>query len=580
MRIRVQILTFLLFISTGLLAQNVHTLTIEQLNPLEPNLIFKEINYKNELPNSMLVDRELQEYLLQYYGNGYLAASFDSTVRDSISTTAYLTVGAIYKWARLSSGNSNEAVLSKIGFRDKLYNKKRFNYTEVRKLQEKLIEYYENHGYPFVSVKLDSLEFLSEKDTEYIKARISVTKNTQYKVDSIIIKGGAKIAPVYIYNYLSVKPGDLYNEEIISKISARLKELRFVRETKPVEIAFTDKSVKIYLYLESKKASRFDGMAGFLPNSETTGKLLITGEARLKLLNSFGRGELIAINWKSLQPRTQNLKAQITYPFVLSSPFGADINFTLYKRDTIYLDLITDVGIQYILKRGNYLRAFVKNKETRLLNGYTQQLPYASTNTTLYGLGYNMQKLDYIFNPRRGYSLFVSGGVGNKKIKNDPDLNPDTLEVKSTEYNVTLDLDFYIPIAQRMVINIGVDASGLSSKSMFENELFRIGGMGSLRGFDEESMVASSFVIYTFEYRYLLEQNSYLYLFFNGAYYENEVRRLKNEVWVDVPYGYGAGISFETKAGIFSISYALGQQRHSGVEFSSSKIHFGIINRF
>ena len=113
----------------------------------------------------MLVDRELQEYLLQYYGNGYLAASFDSTVRDSISTTAYLTVGAIYKWARLSSGNSNEAVLSKIGFRDKLYNKKRFNYTEVRKLQEKLIEYYENHGYPFVSVKLDSLEFLSEKDT-------------------------------------------------------------------------------------------------------------------------------------------------------------------------------------------------------------------------------------------------------------------------------------------------------------------------------------------------------------------------------------------------------------------------------
>ncbi|PCH93453.1 MAG: hypothetical protein COB85_07025, partial [Bacteroidetes bacterium] len=406
------------------------------------------------------------------------------------------------------------------------------------------------------------------------------TTNTQYKIDSILIKGEAKIAPVYIYNYLGIKPGDLYNEEAISKISDRLKELRFVRETKAFEIAFTDKSVKIYLYLQSKKASRFDGMAGFLPNSETTGKLLITGEARLKLLNSFGRGELIAVHWKSLQPRTQNLNAQITYPFILSSPFGADINFTLYKRDTIYLDLITDVGIQYILKRGNYLRAFVKNKETRLLNGYTQQLPYASTNTTLYGLGYNMQKLDYVFNPRRGYSLHVTGGVGNKKIKNDPDLNPDTIEVKSTEYNITLDLDIYVPISQRMVINIGANAATLNSKSMFENELYRIGGMGSLRGFDEESMVASTFVIYTLEYRYLIEQNSYLYVFFNGAYYENEVRRLKNEVWVDVPYGYGAGISFETKAGIFSISYALGQQRHSGVEFSASKIHFGIINRF
>jgi len=578
--LRFHITALFFVISTGLSAQNVHKLIIEPLDPSEPNPISKEISYKKELPNAMLVNRELQAYLLKYYGNGYLAASFDSTVRDSNSTTAYFSVGAIYKWANLSRGNANEGVLSKIGFRDKLYNKKRFNYGEVRMLQEKLIEYYENHGYPFVSVKLDSLEFLSEKGTEYIKGQLSVTKNTQYKVDSILIKGEAKIAPVYIYNYLSIKPGDLYSEETISKISDRLKELRFVRETKPFEIAFTDKSVKIYLYLESKKASRFDGVAGFLPNSETTGKLLVTGEARLKLVNSFGRGELIAIDWKSLQPRTQNLNALITYPFIFSSPFGADIDFTLYKRDTIYIDLITDVGIQYILKGGNYLRAFVKNKDTRLLNGYTQQLPYASTSTTLYGLGYNMQKLDFVFNPRRGYSLFVSGGVGNKKIKNDPDLNPDTIEVKSTEYNITLDLDIFIPVAQRMVINIGADAATLSSKSMFENELFRIGGMGSLRGFDEESMVASSFVIYTLEYRYLLEQNSYLYVFFNGAYYENEVRRVKNEVWVDVPYGYGAGISFETKAGIFSISYALGQQRHSGVEFSSSKIHFGIINRF
>ena len=565
---------------TGLCAQDVHTLTIELLDPEEPNPIFKEVNYKKELPNAKLVDRELQAYLLNYYGNGYLAASFDSTAKDSISTTAYLSVGSIYKWARLSKGNASEGVLSKIGFRDKLYNNKRFNYSDVRKLQEKLIEYYENHGYPFVSVKLDSIQFKSDKEMEYLEGQISVTKNTLYNIDSILIKGEAKIAPVYIYNYLGIKPGDLYNEESIRKISARLKELRFVRETKPFEIAFTDKSVKIYLYLESKKASRFDGMAGFLPNSETTGKLLITGEARLKLVNSFGRGELIAVHWKSLQPRTQNLKAQITYPFILSSPFGADINFTLYKKDTIYLDLITDVGIQYILKRGNFLRAFVKNKETRLLNGYTQQLPYASTNTTLYGLGYNMQQLDYVFNPRRGYSLVLTGGVGNKKIKNDPDLNPDTLNVKSTEYNITLDLDIYIPIAKRMTINIGADAATLNSESMFENELFRIGGMGSLRGFDEESMVASSFVIYNLEYRYLLEQNSYLYVFFNGAYYENEVRRLKNEVWVDVPYGYGAGISFETKAGIFSISYALGQQRHSGVEFSASKIHFGIINRF
>ncbi len=112
---------------------------------------------------------------------------------------------------------------------------------------------------------------------------------------------------------------------------------------------------------------------------------------------------------------------------------------------------------------------------------------------------------------------------------------------------------------------------------MFKNELFRIGGLRTLRGFDEESINASNYTIGTIEFRYLLEQNSYTYLFFDGGYYENNsIEGFQS----DFPFGFGAGISFETKAGIFSLNYALGYQQRELAPLRSAKIHFGFVNFF
>jgi hypothetical protein len=71
-----------------------------------------------------------------------------------------------------------------------------------------------------------------------------------------------------------------------------------------------------------------------------------------------------------------------------------------------------------------------------------------------------------------------------------------------------------------------------------------------------------------------------MYAFFSSCYYENQVARLRGDSWVDAPIGYGAGFSFETKAGIFSINYAIGQQQGNAPDFRSAKVHFGIVNSF
>ena len=135
----------------------------------------------------------------------------------------------------------------------------------------------------------------------------------------------------------------------------------------------------------------------------------------------------------------------------------------------------------------------------------------------------------------------------------------------------------FIPFLNRNTVKIGVQTAFLDGETTFQNELFRIGGLKTLRGFDEESIYATAYSIFTLEYRFILEQNSYLYVFGDGAWYE------KNNIsdYVrDTPIGFGAGISFETKAGIFSINYALGKQFANPIQLKSGKIHFGIVNYF
>ena len=115
------------------------------------------------------------------------------------------------------------------------------------------------------------------------------------------------------------------------------------------------------------------------------------------------------------------------------------------------------------------------------------------------------------------------------------------------------------------------------SPDIFTNELFRIGGLKSLRGFDEESIYASSYSMGKIEYRYLIEQNSFLFLFMNAAYVQDQSR---GKHIYDTPYGFGTGIDFETKLGIMSVSYALGKQFNNPIYFRNAKIHFGIVNYF
>jgi outer membrane protein assembly factor BamA len=544
--------------------------------------IIKTINKKRSFSDDTEKNREVQSILLFLYSQGFLEARIDSIVQNTNSALCYLSSGEKHKWAKLSPGNVSEDYLSAAGFRDKIFTEKPLNFKNVERLGTRLLNIAENTGFPFATFSLDSLKI---NDKGHIQAALNLSKHKKVVIDSIVIVGNARINPVYLYNYIGIKPGDLYNESQFKKLEARIKELPFVKESRSHEMIFTESISNLIFYLDHRPVGRFDGILGILPDDETPGKVLVTGDLQLRLLNAFGSGELLDLNWRKLQNQTQDLRTQIAYPFLFSTPFGIDAKLDLYKRDTTFININPNFGINYMLSGANYFKVFVQQKSSRILSGsglenLSSLPPYGDIKTTIYGIGYKFEKLDYRLNPRKGYRIITSTGAGNRKILKHPKINEEVYEnvlLNSVQYDLNLTADVFIPLGRRSTLKVGTLSSYLYSPSAFENELFRIGGLRTLRGFDEESIFASSFSILTLEARYLLEQNSYLHVFWDGAWYEN---RTHDKFLTDTPMGFGAGMSFETKAGIFSFSYALGKQFDNPIQLRSGKIHFGILNFF
>lgn len=554
---------------------------------IELNILFNDttlkanklITFNNEIELSTL-KTELKDNLNQLHQDGYLMASIDSITADSSYYVVYYKLGKTFKWSTLSNQNIDEEILSKIGFRDKLYNNKPFNQKQLGNLYKKVIIHYENNGYPFASIKLDSITI----EENHLKAQLYIEKNKLYKIDSVLIEGDATISDQYIKNYIGIKDGDLYSEQALRKISNKLKELPFITEEQRWKMIFNEEESKLFLYLKKKQASRFDGVLGVLPDDET-GKLRLTGDVKLNLINSFRGGERISFNWRAIQENTQDLKFDVLYPFLFNTPFGLDYNFKLYKRDTTFIDVGNKIGVRYLLKGNNYFSVFFHNKSSNLLSkanlaALTVLPSYADVSTQLYGIGIYNENLDYNLNPRKGYRVHFNGSLGNKKIKKNPEIDEllyQSINLKTNIYNTELNAEFYLPITKRSIIKFGTKNGYTFNENLFDNELLRIGGLLTLRGFDEESIFASLYSIETLEYRFILEQNSYLFAFFDGAYYESDTY---DDFVADRPFGFGAGMSFETKAGIFSISYAVGKQFDNPILFRSAKIHFGFVNFF
>ena len=553
----------------------------------------KKFSYKATFTDSIKQRKEIDYIYGMLRQNGYLTSSVDSVVKLGHTIFAYIYVGDKFETITIYNGNIPEDFLPDIGLR-KLGEGKVIPADGTQLFKAKVIQSCENIGYPFAEVTLDSFSVLNGN----ISVKLYLQLHELFRYDTLQIQGKTKVKGVFLRNYLGIKAGKVYNEATVRRINQRLNELQFAEAIKPHTVEFRGEKGRVKVYLKDKKASQFDLLIGVLPGSSGQ-KVLITGDVKIHLVSPFGVGEELFLQWQKLQPKTQTLNVKIIYPYLVGLPLGVNINFELYKKDTAYLELNGDYGLQYQMVGSNYLKASYRQKISIILEPDTNFVkinrslpPNLDLSTNEFALELYLQKLNYKFNPVSGYILQTSIAAGARTIKKNTTLLGlydyqegksfgylyDTLKLTTFQLHIAVMIDKFWKLNSRNTIRTMLEGKYFFADHVLENEKYRLGGVTSLRGFDDRSIYTPYYGMADLEYRYLISKNSYFFVFFNAAMVK-EAGHFANKPF-DFPYGFGAGTTFETKIGLFGLTYALGSQQGNALSFKTGKIHFGYVNYF
>ena len=526
---------------------------------------------------------------------GYPVASIDSIWEIENNVHIILYVGKKYNWVQLRTNGIDKTLLGKIGYYSKSFTEKPLNILEVDILKEKLLTYFENQGFPFASVYLDSVTINDDK----VSAALTVNKGLLYQIDSINNYGKLKLNQKFLQRYLNITNGSIYSREKLTEVDKKMLELPYAQTIQPSTLNMLGSGSILNLYVDSKKSSEASAIFGFLPDANNTGKLQVTGDVNLDLKNIFGAGEGLLIKYQALQPKSPRLNLGYDKPYIFKSPFGLGFLFEIFKKDSNFLLVNAQVGLQLNLSNKQIGKILVQWQNTNLLQGgldtniikFEKKLPAnIDVKSVNAGITYEFRNTNYKYNPITGTDVTVTALAGIKTIKKNNDIIAlkstgfnyaslyDSVKLKSYQLRVKLTTAHYFKLSKASTFKAALNTGIYSSPIIFRNEVFQIGGYRLLRGFDEESIYATKYAVFTAEYRSLISLNSYLFGFIDAGKTNAKYQSINTGNFF---IGTGFGIVYETKAGLLNLSLALGKR--NDVPFNirqASKIHFGYINYF
>ena len=516
---------------------------------------------------------------------GYFLADFLMTKVDSDHLNIEINLNQPITFGKLNLSKSEAGFLIESGVNNNSLNGKILSANALKITAKQVLKTYENNGYPFAELRFlpDSFNEVKSQFTFSLK----IKKNQMVTWDSVYLDcPDSTIDYKFIQAYLNIKKGKIYNESLAKLIPARLKELLYIKLTKPPTIIILYNKAVLKLSGKALKTNRVNGVLGLAPNSKSNNdKLLLTGEAEIDFSNLFAKGIGLNAKYKNFLAGASQIQVKSTLPYLFNSKYGVGVNFGLLRFDTAYYILDYGLSLQYQINTQDAFRVQYSENSSRLLNPQIYvdtktKPPYLDLSTRWYTFGFSRNKLDYTINPSSGFYIKTEASLGTKTIIKNVRLDESVykgLNLSSNIFSGKFEGGVFIKLRKRIVLHQGVLGGYLSDKQALDNQLFRFGGLKTLRGFDEEVFLANTYVLPFTELRFLTDDNSHFQVFANMAYYERKTPSFNLK---DTPYGFGLAYNYLTGLGMFNISFAVGTEQNNPLNFNRTKLHLGYINRF
>lgn len=402
---------------------------------------------KEILIDSTQLARVIGSELAQIYDMGYLAANARVIHAQTAQGKLLIYANQQYRWAYLSQGNVSDGLLRKVGFDPGHFDGKPFAYPRIARILNELVAYAENNGHPFASARLDSLNISGGN----ISAWINYQPGPLIEFDSLVVEGFDKVKPKFLMDHLGIYQGKPYDERLVKSIGQRMRLLPFLTLSAKPEIDMSNGKCTIRLQLEQKSVSTFDGILGVLPNEKAGQQMLITGQLMLDLYNVFASGKRIALDWQSYDASSQLLNALYYHPNIFHTPLNVQPDFYLLKQDTTFINRKFAIDISVLTRRSEKIAFRTEWISSNLISTAgledMEELPTnADYRLNYYGMSYGLDKLNIKNLPTGGFDLSLNASVGQKKIIENPALNPILyagVRQQSLQFRLSGELDTY-----------------------------------------------------------------------------------------------------------------------------------------
>ncbi len=513
----------------------------------------KQQNAKQAIEEITIISKKLKE--IGYINNQIL----EKKKENDSSYIAKLSLEKRIKNIHIYIGIKNNLFL------DSIFETKQdsiiLSYSQIEAFLKHTLQKLELNGYAFAKVKLNNIQ--QKKQNLY--ADLSISTDQKRNLNAIEIKYSnqehKKLFPKGAEKQILKKyKNTIFNQETVKQINHDFEEFGFINQIKFPEILFTKDSTKVFVYLEKKKANNFDGYLGF-NNTENT-KIRFNGYLNLTLVNAIRNGEELSIYWKNDGNNQKLFNANLSIPYLFNSPLGIKAQINIFKQDSIFQNTKTALQLGYLLNYNKriYL-GFESTESSDIQNTNSQNL--TDFKNTFYTTSLEFKKnnsKNKLFPIKSILNLTI--GTGNRStIENS--------SIKQNFANFNIMNDFYIN--EKNIINIKNQSYFLKSQNYITNELYRFGGINSIRGVSENSLQANLMIALITEYRYLISDSLYFNSILDYCYYEDPTIfsiKKNNEKLL----GIGLGLGAQTTNGLLKFAITNGKTKNEEIKFYNTNI--------
>jgi hypothetical protein len=430
---------------------------------------------------------------------------------------------------------------------------------EVENFMKSKIALLEKKGYSLANLQLIN----QQKNENSLFSELLLKLNAKRNITDLVIVGYDKF-PAGIKKAITKKAKKAtFNQDNLKQINDTFDKLQFVNQIKYPEILFTTDSTKIFVYVEKSKPNKFDGFIGF--SNDDKSKLTFNGYLDLQLQNILNTGEKFNLYWKNDGNQQTSFNIGTELPYIFKSPIGIKANLRIFKQDSTFQNTVTDLNLGYYFSYNT--KAFVGYQKTTSVDiQNTNSFSLNDFTNTFLTSSFEHLELNpdsFIF-PERAKFL-VKFGTGNRTIASQ----------KTSQFFTQLDMSYNFNLNAKNSIFVRNQTFYLQSDDYIINELFRFGGINSIRGFNENSLQANAFTGIIAEYRYLLASNLYLYSITDFGYFQDKTTNIEDRL-----LGLGFGFGLFTKNGLFNLVYANGSTSEQAIKLSNSIVHISFKTNF